>query len=100
MVFASRLPQLAQLLVSRTGVTESFAVTFLMSAPLTMMIVAGTVGLRTGLIDKHVFDAVVLASVLTGIIYPLMFRPLGRKILKRIKSEENGRKDKARAIAH
>jgi len=99
MVFASRLPQLLQLLAGKTGTMEAFAATFLMSAPLTMMIVAGTVGFRTGLIGRDVLDAVVLASVLSGIVYPSLFRPLGRRILKKMAAEGNDRKERARAAA-
>jgi hypothetical protein len=47
------------------------------------MIVAGTLGVKTGLLGQETFDSIILASIISGLLYPSLFKPLARTILKR-----------------
>ncbi len=58
----------------RAGVSMAL----LLSAPLSMMIVAGEVGVRLELITEAQLGSVILASVLTGVLCPFAFRHLSR----------------------
>ncbi|MEJ2324504.1 MAG: cation:proton antiporter [Nitrospirota bacterium] len=86
MVLASRLPQFAMMIIGKRGLGEAASITVLISAPISMMVVAGTIGLREGLLSKGLFDAVILASLATSIVYPALFRYLGKRTL--IEKEE------------
>ncbi len=67
----------------KIGITlkQSMLASLLLSAPLSMMIVASTIGLRIGLINKEIHAAVVMASVIAGIVYPFLFRLFSQKLL-------------------
>jgi Kef-type K+ transport system membrane component KefB len=53
---------------------EAFSVTLLLSAPLTMIVVAGTLGMRMGLVDPETNGALILTALLASFIYPSLFR--------------------------
>lgn len=82
MVFVSNLGVMLVCPLMRSGWLGAASVTLLLSAPLSMMIVAGTIGLKTELLDGPAFDSVVLAAVLSGLIYPTLFRPLVKYVNK------------------
>jgi Kef-type K+ transport system membrane component KefB len=79
-IFASNLP--AIILKHFLGLTlkESFLMTLLLSAPLSMIVVAGTLGERMGLIDSGVKNALVLSALFASLVYPFLFRILFQKI--------------------
>jgi Kef-type K+ transport system membrane component KefB len=79
-IFASNLP--AIILKHFLGLTlkESFFMTLLLSAPLSMIVVAGTLGARMGLIDSGMTNALVLSALFASLLYPFLFRILSRKI--------------------
>jgi Kef-type K+ transport system membrane component KefB len=79
-IFASNLP--AIILKHFLGLTlkESFLMTLLLSAPLSMIVVAGTLGARMGLIDSGMKNALVLSALFASLIYPFLFRILFQKI--------------------
>jgi Kef-type K+ transport system membrane component KefB len=80
-IFASNLPAL--FLKHFLGLTlkEGLLMTLLLSAPLSMIVVAGTLGARMGLIDGRMENTLVLSALFASLIYPFVFRRLTRKIL-------------------
>ncbi|MFO7982436.1 MAG: cation:proton antiporter [Desulfuromonadales bacterium] len=66
------------------GVTlrEGFSMSVLLSAPLAMIVVAGTLGEKMGLISPQTSASLVLTGLCASIIYPSVFRLLTRKIQK------------------
>lgn len=78
MTLAARLPVLMLSLLRGRGMRESAAVALILSAPLSMMIVAGTVGVRAGLIEESYLSSIVLASIISSALYPSLFRFLER----------------------
>jgi Kef-type K+ transport system membrane component KefB len=79
-IFASNLP--AIILKHFLGLTlkESFLMTLLLSAPLSMIVVAGTLGARMGLIDSGIKNVLVLSALFASLVYPFLFRILFQKI--------------------
>jgi len=55
---------------------EGSAMVVLLSAPLSMIVVAGTLGQKMGLIPPEVGGALILTALLASILYPTLFRPL------------------------
>lgn len=80
MVFASNLPLFLFPLVIRMSVTEATAMALIVSSPLSMMIVAATLGMKAGLLDPAYYAPVVLASMASTLLYPSIFRPLGKRL--------------------
>jgi Kef-type K+ transport system membrane component KefB len=80
-IFASNLP--AVFLKHFLGLTlkEGFLMTLLLSAPLSMIVVAGTVGAKIGLIDKGMKNTLVLSALFASLLYPFLFRTFARKAL-------------------
>lgn len=80
MVFASNLPVMLFPLITKRTPAEAMGMTLLLSAPLSMMIVAGTIGIKAGLLDESYFNAIILASMISSVLYPSLFRPFARYI--------------------
>ena len=59
---------------------EALAGALLLSAPLTLLVVLGDMGLRLGLIDKVFNTTVILLAVVASIVYPFLFKMLARGI--------------------
>ncbi len=59
---------------------EAFSMSILLSAPLAMIVVAGTLGERMGLLTPAQVSPLVLTALLSSTLYPSLFRPLARKI--------------------
>ncbi len=53
---------------------ESASISLILSAPLTMLLVATTVGVKLGLINEGMKNALILTSIITAILYPFIFR--------------------------
>ncbi|GBE02917.1 glutathione-regulated potassium-efflux system protein KefC [bacterium BMS3Bbin06] len=74
LVFVSNLlPVIFSRLMKIKGL-ESVSISLILSAPLTMLLVATTVGVKLGLIDEGLKNALILASIITAILYPFIFR--------------------------
>ncbi|GAB4387696.1 MAG: monovalent cation:proton antiporter-2 (CPA2) family protein [Thermodesulfovibrionales bacterium] len=82
MVLASNVYPVLFSLPGRKGLAGAAATSLLLSAPLSMMIVAGTIGIRAGLLTDRMYASVVLAAIITGIVCPSLARPLGKRILE------------------
>lgn len=70
---------LARPLGLRPGAAGALAV--LLSAPLSMIVVAGTLGMKMGLLSSELNGALILTALLAGIAYPSLFRPLARRFI-------------------
>jgi Kef-type K+ transport system membrane component KefB len=89
LTLAVLVSNLSPLLVARPlGLTlrEAAAMAILLSAPLTMIVVAGTMGERIGVLSPEMTGPLVLTALLASLLYPSLFRPLAQKVA----SEEQG----------
>ncbi|RMD59111.1 MAG: hypothetical protein D6828_01995 [Nitrospirae bacterium] len=59
---------------------ESLAMSLLLSAPLSMVVVAGAIGVKIGLISNQLNDILVIAAMFSSIIYPSLFRMISRRL--------------------
>jgi Kef-type K+ transport system membrane component KefB len=80
-IFASNLPALFVKHFLGLSLKEGFLMTLLLSAPLSMIVVAGTIGTKLGLIDGGMKNTLVLSALLASLIYPFLFRVFARRIL-------------------
>ncbi len=71
--FVSKL--IPSLLLKLEGLTlkESAAAGFLLSAPLTLVIVTAELGVKMGVIDHHTESSLILLAIITGILAPVLF---------------------------
>ncbi len=56
---------------------ESLSVSLLLSAPLTLLIAAGEIGLRLGMLSPSQKSALVANAVIAGLLFPFLFRKWG-----------------------
>jgi Kef-type K+ transport system membrane component KefB len=80
-IFASNLPALFLKHFLGLSLGEGFLMTLLLSAPLSMIVVAGTIGRKMGLIDRAVENTFVLSALFASLFYPLLFRMIARRIV-------------------
>jgi Kef-type K+ transport system membrane component KefB len=62
--------------------TEALGMTLLLSAPLSMLVVAATIGLKTNLITETMKDLLVLTAIISSIAFPSLFRVLSGRLMK------------------
>ncbi len=55
---------------------QAVRMALLLSAPLSMMVVAGTIGARMGIISSELMNILILAALLASLLYPFLFRRL------------------------
>ena len=55
---------------------ESVAAGFLLSAPLTLVIVTAELGIKMGVIDHHTESSLILLAIVTGILAPTLFNAI------------------------
>jgi Kef-type K+ transport system membrane component KefB len=60
----------------RLNFKEAIAGGFLLSAPLTLVIVTAELGKELGVIDEHLESILILLSIVTGILAPTIFNLL------------------------
>lgn len=80
-IFASNLPALLLKRFLGLSLKEGLLMTLLLSAPLSMIVVAGTIGTKLGLIDRGMNNTLILSALLASLIYPFLFRVFTRDIL-------------------
>ena len=80
-IFASNIPALFVKRFLGLSTKEGFLMTLLLSAPLSMIVVAGTVGFKLGLIDGGMNNTLILSALLASLIYPFIFRVSARSII-------------------
>ena len=76
MVLVSNLWPLLFLRPLDLSLVEGGAMAVLLSAPLSMIVVAGTLGQKMGLIPVEASGALILSALFASILYPTLFRPL------------------------
>ena len=76
-VLLSNLPVLLLPLMMKISIKEAGATCLLLSSPLSMMIVAATLGMKAGMLPDEYFGPVVLASMIASVLYPSMFKAIG-----------------------
>lgn len=74
MVFASNIFPLLFFRFMKLRAMEGLGMSFIFSAPLSMMVVAGTLGIRMELITENARDSLVLSGVVASIVFPSLFR--------------------------
>jgi Kef-type K+ transport system membrane component KefB len=57
---------------------ESFSISLLLSAPLTLLVAAGEIGLRLGMINPAQDAALIMNAVLASLIFPFLFKKFYR----------------------
>ena len=73
-VLAGNLPVLALPLFTKMGLRDAMQGGIVLSSPLSMMIVAATLGIKSGMLRPEHFGPVVLASMISTVLYPSVFR--------------------------
>ncbi len=71
----------------RLKILEALGMSLILSAPLSMMVVAGTLGVRMKLITDSMNNSLILTAVTASIIFPSLFRPIARQLLKQGRPE-------------
>lgn len=59
---------------------EALGMSLILSAPLSLLVVAAALGERMGLIDNEMKGVLILTAIVSGIVYPFMFRLVGKRI--------------------
>jgi Kef-type K+ transport system membrane component KefB len=57
---------------------EAFGASLVLGAPLALLVVASALGKRMGLLSAETAGSVVIAAILSGVLYPYLFRHLTR----------------------
>lgn len=60
---------------------EALSICFILSAPLSLLIVAGTIGERTLLIGAEMKDSLILTALFSSVLFPFFFRLLGKRVM-------------------
>ena len=84
-VFVSNIFPVLFCYFMRLKITESLGMSLLLSAPLSMMVVAGSLGVKMHLITESLNDALIMTAVTASIIFPSLFRLIARRLAR----EEN-----------
>jgi Kef-type K+ transport system membrane component KefB len=79
-IFASNLPALLLKRFLGLSLREGFLMTLLLSSPLSMIVVAGAIGRKIGLIDTGMQNTFVLSALFASLLYPFLFRRLARNL--------------------
>jgi Kef-type K+ transport system membrane component KefB len=76
----------------RLSLLQAVGMSVLLSAPLSMIVVAGTLGQKMGIIDSDTAGALILTALLASVLYPSLFRLLCRRLApeKQEKSLQRG----------
>lgn len=61
---------------------EALGMSLILSAPLSMMVVAGSLGVKMKLITDSMNDSLILTAVTASIIFPSLFRPIARRLVQ------------------
>lgn len=60
---------------------EAAGMSLMLSAPLSLIVVAGTLGLKMGFITPEMNGSLILTALISSIVFPAIFRPISRRIL-------------------
>ena len=70
--FVSSLP----LLLKNIKFRNVLATSFMLSAPLTLLVAIGMIELKLGLINAQTNNAIIFLAIVTGVVYPILFKIL------------------------
>ncbi len=79
MLFTSNLYPLLFARFMKINKAEALGMSFLLSAPLSLVVVAGTLGEKMGLISAEKGGSLILAAIISGILFPFLFRLAAKK---------------------
>ncbi len=71
---------LARLL--KVNLRESLSIALLLSSPLSMIVVAGTLGVKMGFLTAETNSILILTALMASLVYPSLFRLASRKLVK------------------
>jgi Kef-type K+ transport system membrane component KefB len=77
-VFAARFSTLAFGRFLGFSALQAFGASLVLGAPLSLLVVASALGKRMGLLSPEPAGAIVITAILSGILYPFLFRHLVR----------------------
>jgi Kef-type K+ transport system membrane component KefB len=88
-VFASNLFPL--FFARYLGITmlESFGMSLILSAPLSLIVVAGTIGRNIGILSAETEGSLILTAILSGVLYPYLFRLVAKRLPERKRSQND-----------
>lgn len=89
-VLLSNLPLMLASGLAGMRTREAGGAALILSSPLSMMIVAATLGLKTGLLQQEYFGPIVLASMISTVLYPSIFRVMSGSLTNHPPPERNG----------
>jgi Kef-type K+ transport system membrane component KefB len=79
-IFLSNIFPLLLARFMRLHLREALGMSLVLSAPLSLLVVAGALGEKMGLISAEMNGTLVLAAILSSIVFPSLFRPLGKTL--------------------
>ncbi len=82
MVFLSKIYPLLFSYFMKIKIVDAFGISLILSTPLSLMVVAGTLGVKMGLIGERMRDAIVLTAIISTIIFTSLFKPIARRMVK------------------
>ena len=82
MVFMGKIFPLIFAHFMRLRNLDALAMSLILSAPLSLMVVAGTLGVKMELIHEEIRDSLILTAIVSSILFPSFFRVIARKIIK------------------
>jgi Kef-type K+ transport system membrane component KefB len=68
----------------------ALGISFLLSSPLSLLVVAGTIGVRIELIDTVMKDSLILTAIVSSILFPFLFRQLSSTIIGEVVPQMEG----------
>jgi Kef-type K+ transport system membrane component KefB len=80
MVFISNIYPLVFRRSMKLSMRESISMSLLLSSPLSMIVVAGTLGLKMGLIAPATNSSLILAALISALLFPSLFRIFNTKL--------------------
>ncbi|VAX34630.1 NA+/H+ antiporter (napA), putative, partial [hydrothermal vent metagenome] len=80
MVFVSNVFPLFLSRFMGLGSLEALGMSLILSSPLSMIIVAGTLGEKMGLLTPEMNGSLILTAIISSVIYPSLFRAVSRRM--------------------
>ncbi len=75
------------LMFAKFSFEETFATSFALSVPLTLLVAIATLGLDTGAFTEKTASSIILTAIITGLFYPWIFKNIVKRF--NLKEEEN-----------
>jgi Kef-type K+ transport system membrane component KefB len=59
--------------------TEAFGISLILSAPLSLIVVTGALGVKMGLIPPDIYNSLILTGIVASVLYPTLFRLIHKR---------------------